>query len=151
MGGGQLADALEEAGQRRDDADVVLDRLDDDGRDLAPVAPEDGLQRLGIVERGDDRVRQPRARDAGRGRDRVRGVHRAHQGGRRHDADQDVVVVTVVPALELHDLVASGEAAGDPDGVHRDLGPRVAEANEVHAEATADLLGGDRGLLRPGR
>ncbi len=112
------------------------------------VALEDGLQRLGIVERGDDRVRQPGARDAGRGRNRVRGVHRAHQGGRGHDADQDVVVVAVVPALELHDLVASGEAAGDPDGVHRDLGPRVAEADEVHPEAAADLLGGDRGLLR---
>ena len=64
----------------------------------------------------------------------------AHQGGRRHDADQDVVVVPVVAALELQDLVATGEAAGDPDAVHRDLGPRVAEAHEVHPEAALDLL-----------
>ena len=71
---GQFADALQEAGEWRHDADVELHRLDDDRRDLALVALEDRCQRLGVVERRDDRFLNARSRQAGRcrhGRRRV--------------------------------------------------------------------------------
>ena len=68
-------------------------------------------------------------------------VGRSHRVARRLDADQHVVVVAVVAALELEDLLATGEAAGHPDRVHGRLGARVAEADEVDAEALLDLLG----------
>ena len=69
---GQLTDALQVAGERRDDADVELDRLDDDRRDLAPMTLEDRGQRLGVVVRRDDRLLDARARQAGRGGHGVR-------------------------------------------------------------------------------
>ncbi len=50
-------------------------------------------------------------------------------------------MVAVIAALELDDLLAAGVATGHADGVHRRLGARVAEAHEVGAEASLDLLG----------
>jgi hypothetical protein len=44
MPGGQLAEALEEARLRQDSPDVVRDRLQDDGRDIAGVVVEHPLQ-----------------------------------------------------------------------------------------------------------
>ena len=77
----------------------------------------------------------------GAGRHGRRLLDRSHRLARRLDADEHVVVVAVVAALELDDLLAAGVAARDADRVHRRLGARVAEAHEVGAEARLDLLG----------
>ncbi len=69
------------------------------------------------------------------------GVDRAHRLARGLDADEHVVVMAVVAALELDDLLAAGVAASNADGVHRGLGAGVAEAHEVRAESGSDLLG----------
>ena len=129
-------------GSRRHDADVELDRLDDDRRDLAARgASRIAASDLRLVERRDDRLGDPRARDAGAG---GHGLRRSigpisSRGGWM--LTQHVVVVAVVAALELDDLLAAGVAARDADGVHRRLGARVAEAHEIGAEALLDLLG----------
>ena len=138
--GGELADPLEVAGLRRHDADVELDGLDDDRRDLVVVGLEDRGEDLRLVERRDHRLRDPRARDPGAGRDRLRLLDRSHRLPGRLDADEHVVVVAVVAALELDDLLAAGVAAGDADRVHRRFGARVAEAHEIGVEALLDLL-----------
>ena len=140
MLGRELAQPLEEARLRRHDADVELDRLDDDRRDLAPMPFEDALHDLRLVERRHHGLGDPAARDPGAGWDAVRGIHIADQIARWLDADQHVVVVPVVAAFELDDLLAAGEAARHPDGVHRRLGARVAEADLVGSEATLQLL-----------
>ncbi len=51
MPGGQLAEALEEARLRQDSPDVVRDRLQDDGRDIAGVVVEHPLHSRRVVER----------------------------------------------------------------------------------------------------
>ena len=56
-------------------------------------------------------------------------------------------MVAVIAALELDDLLATGEATGDADRVHGCLGPAVAEADEVATEALLDLLGKDHAVL----
>jgi hypothetical protein len=43
------------------------------------------------------------------------------------DVAQHVVVEAVVGALELHDLLAARDAAGEPEGVERRLRPAVAD------------------------
>ena len=58
------------------------------------------------------------------------------------------VVVTVVGALDLQDLRATGEGAGDPAGVERRLGPGVAEAPLRQAVALREVLGDRERLLR---
>src|SRR5262249_25409262 len=48
---------------------------------------------------------------------------------------------TVVTAGELHDLAAPGGAAGQADGTHRRLGPRVDQPDLLdRGDATDDLL-----------
>ena len=68
------------------------------------------------------------------------------------DADRDhhAVVVAVVGAEDLHDRVAAGVGARDPDRVHRRLraGVGVAPAREV--PAALQLLGHDDRVLRRG-
>ncbi len=139
--GGELADALEEPGIRRDDADVELHRLDDDGGDFAGVRLQDPGEQLRLVERRDHRLGDPAARDPGAGRHGRRRLDGAHRLARRLDADQHVIVVAVVAALELDDLLAAGVAPRDANGVHGGLGAGVAEADEVGAESGPDLLG----------
>jgi hypothetical protein len=62
MLGGQLAQPLQETGQWRRHADVELDRLHDDGRDLVAVRLQDGGHRLRRVERRHDRLGQSASR-----------------------------------------------------------------------------------------
>ena len=51
----------------------------------------------------------------------------AHDVGVRHDREHHRVVVAVVRALDLHDVVAAGRGARDPDRAHRRLGAGVRE------------------------
>ncbi len=68
---------------------------------------------------------------------------------RRQHADQGVVVDAVVLPLELHDPVAAGEAACDPDGVHRRFRARHGHACHVAERHLADELR-DRDLVLAG-
>ena len=87
--------------------------------------------------------------DAKRHRRRGRRVAPAHRVGVRDDREHHRVVVTVVRALDLDDVVATGRGPGDADGVHRRLGAGVAEAHFVEVEAPAELFRErDRGLGR---
>ena len=149
--GGQLAQPLQEAGLRWHHPDVELHRLDDDRGDLTAVAFQDGGHQIGLVERRDDRLRQAAGGHPGGGGHAVGGVDRAHRLTVGLDADQQLVVVAVVAALELDDLGAPGEATRHPQGVHGGLGPGVAEAHGIDPEAALQLLRqGDSVLGREG-
>ena len=56
-------------------------------------------------------------------------------------ADHHRVVHAVVGAFHLDDLVATSEAARQPDGMHRDFGAAAAKACLIDREPLADLLG----------
>ena len=89
---------------RRDDAHVAGDRLDDDRGDLSPCSAKRRLDRLEIVVRHDERVAGGRA-----GRRRESGMPSVATP--RSGRGEERVGVAVVAAGELHDLVATGEAA----------------------------------------
>ena len=66
-------------------------------------------------------------------------------------------MVAVVGPLHLHDPVPAGGGPGDPDRVHRRLGPGVHEPHLLPPETPVDLLGqghggrGGHGEVRAGR
>ena len=101
------------------------------------------LNGTGIVM-SDDGLRDPERRTAGTARSNA--VADLVVG----DADRDhhVVVVAVVGAEDLHDRVAAGRSAGDPDRVHRRLGARVDVAPLRQPPAPRQLLADDDGVLR---
>ena len=94
-----------------------------------------------VVELGDERVLDGVHRHAGGGGHLGWAVVGAAEFGLGFHADQHRVMHAVIAAFHLDDLVAAGEAAGEADGVHRDLGAAGAEADLVHGEALADLVG----------
>src|SRR6185437_14530799 len=101
----------QEAGRRRHDAAGDEDRLDDDGRDLAPMLRHDAFEGSEIVE----------------GR---------HQGPTREVAlavepRLEVRIAAVIGADRLHDVVPPGELAGSLDGKHGGLRARVGKAYEL--------------------
>ncbi len=116
-------------------------------RDLAAVGGEDRLQGVRVVERRDNGLGDPACRDAGACGNGPRRSPVTHGVTRRLDAHQDVIVVPVVATLHLHDLLAARVTAGHADGVHGRLGPRVAEPDQVAAEAALDLLGQEHAVL----
>src|SRR5205823_8228039 len=62
------------------------------------------------------------------------GAVRAAEGQRAGTRfDEKRIGVSMIATAELDDLVASGEAAREPDGGHAGLGARVAHANLLHA------------------
>ena len=95
--GRQVAQALEEAVHREDEAHVPGDRLDDDRRDLARVLGEEPLDRGEVVVGRDERVLDRARSDAGR-------VRQPERRDARSRLDEQQVGVTVVAARELHDL-----------------------------------------------
>ena len=121
-----------------------------------PRSSSSAAEHLEVVERHDVRVVGHHRRDAGRHRRGRRSLAAAHQVGARHHREHHGVVVPVVRALDLHDVLASGRGARDPDRAHRRLGARVAEAHRLGLEALAQLLGeadgrlGGRGEVRAG-
>ena len=107
--GGDLAQFLEKAGRRRDDA---LKRLDDDAGELVPVLLDQAFDDLRVVERRDDHVVAHAFWDAGRVRHRRREI----PGAFRCQRHQRIVAHAVIAALEFQDLVAPRKGAC---GAHR--------------------------------
>jgi hypothetical protein len=68
-------------------------------------------------------------------------VGRAGLTDRRLHRDHDLVVVTVVAALDLDDLLSAGDATSDANGVHRGLGSGVGEAPHRQPVAVAQQFG----------
>src|SRR5579864_8476703 len=59
----------------------------------------------------------------------------------RLNADQCVVMQSVIGAFEFDDLVATSGRASEADGMHRDFGSAVAEAHHLDGKAIADFFG----------
>ena len=116
---------LEEAVARRHDAHVPGDWLDDDGGDGAGVRLEDRLDGRGVVVGGEQRLRGEGGGHAGR-------VRQPEGGDAGAGSGQQAVRVAVVAALELHDQIAPGGGAGEPQRAHHRLGPGVDEAHHLH-------------------
>ncbi len=119
----------------RDDTHVGRSRLGDDGGDVAAVLGE------GCLDGGEIVVGQHQGLGGGGGGDAGRTGQR--QGG---DAGpgrgEESVEVAVVAAGELDDQVASGEAAGQPDGGHGGFG---AGGDHPDAFGGGDAFLDDRG------
>ena len=61
--------------------------------------------------------------------------------GARSGGNQEGVGVAVIAAAELHDLVATGSAAGQADGAHGGFGAGVHQAQHLApGHAGADLF-----------
>jgi hypothetical protein len=136
-----VADRLQVAGLGVDDADVHHHRLHDHPGDLAGVGRKQPVQRLGVVVGDDQGQVGDRLGGALAELDAGGGLPRPHVVPARPDRHQHRLMVAVVGALDLDDLVAAGDTAGQPDGVHGGLGARVGEAHLVDPEAPAQLLG----------
>ena len=128
---GEVAQPLQEAGLRRDDA---LNGLGDDGGDLVVMAVEQRFDGVEVVERRDEHGLPHSLRHARRTGLRLR----ERRGSRRREAHQRVVVHPVKAALELDDLVAFGEGSGDLEGVVGRLGARADEADLLRARDGLD-------------
>ena len=139
MAAGDLPDGFEVAGLGQADADVLHRRLDDEAGHL--TAAQGLLEGGRVVEGDDDRVLEDRLGDTCGSGNRGGPVGRAGGVEGRLHRHHHLVVVAVVAALDLHDLVPAGHAAGDADGVHRRLGAGVGEAPHAQAVALDELLG----------
>jgi hypothetical protein len=137
----QAAQALEEARLRHQPRRVVRHRLDDDRGDLLAVLGEHRLDVVEVVEAG-DQGRVDRSVEHPRG---LR-VAPADQVGRAEDVAQDVVVKAVVTALELQDLLAPGDPAGQADRVVGRLRAAVAHEDLLGARDVLDDLARERDL-----
>ncbi len=107
--------------------------------DLVEILLEQGAHALEVVEGRDQRVGVRLRRDAVAPADDLRPALVPRQTQGRLVRHQDGVVRPVISPLELDQLGAPGVAAGQADGVHRRLGPRVREAPLVLAEPLAQL------------
>ena len=126
----------------RDHAHVAGGGLGDQAGDPVAVLGERLLDRGPVVVGQHEGQLGRRGGYAGRAGDRERGDARAGRGQQRVD-------VAVVAAGELHDHVATGEAAGQPDRRHRRLGAGGDEPDPLDRRAGHDLLG--QLHLGPGR
>ncbi len=138
------ADRGEVALVGHDDREVLDDRLDDQGGDLAAVLGEHPVELAEVVV--GDHVHRA-------GLD-VEGHLRGGRVGRADlvepglDRDLQRVVATVVAALDLHDRLALGVGPRTADGVHQRLGARVGEPDHVELEPVAEPLAHLGGLRR---
>ena len=147
---GDLADRLEVARLRQDDAEVHQRGFHDQAGRFAAFLdqPLDApLERAGIVEWHRDRHVDDRLRDASAVWQRGVVLAIADLVVRHADRDHHVVVMAVVRAEDLHDRVPAGEGAGDPDRVHRRFRAGVDIAPIRQAEALGQLVGDDDVVL----
>ena len=138
----KIAEALEEAGLRKAEADVHENGFENDGGDLSGIFLEAALDAGEVVERGDFHVVERGLRNtaaAGNGIWRY-GIAPVVVG-LGLDADESGVVEAVVGAFEFDDFVALGGGASDADGVHGDFGAAGAEADHLDGIARANFFG----------
>ena len=142
MGAAGLGEEGVEAGLGRDDAHVAGRGLGHQARDPLAVLGEDGRHGVAVVVGQHQREggrRLGHARRPGHGERRQPGAGRGQQR----------VDVAVVAAGELHDDVATGGAAREPDRRHGGLGPGGDEPDPLDRRARHDLLAqGQLGLGR---
>jgi hypothetical protein len=128
-------DLFEETRLGRDDPHVADHGLQDDGGDRVPARSEESAERGDVVVREGQRVGGGGHGDACRVGDAERRCARA-------GLHKEEVGVAVVAALELHDGVAPGEAAGNAESGHRGLGAARDGAEHLDGRVEArDLLG----------
>ena len=156
---GDLAQELEVAGLRRDDAGVRLNRLDQHRRDVGAVLGEELLHVLAVVVLADQQRLGVDGRNTGRCRLRNLGVAFGVLGVYLGMTAPEVRIgEAVVAALHLDDLVAAGVGPRQPGGGHGRLGAGVGEADQIDArhhgyDLLADLVvqivreGGDAAAL----
>ena len=108
---------------RRNAVHVAGHRLDDDAGDLRADLTEYALDLIGVVVVEGHGVAGERLGHARRGGHAER--QRTGTG-----LDQQGIGMAVIAALELHDGVAAGEAAGQTNGAHGRLGARTDEAHQ---------------------
>jgi hypothetical protein len=106
---------LQKSRFRHHEVHVACDRLDDDAGDVVACLRECGFHRREIVVGNHNGLIRNRSRHARRRRLAER--QRARAG-----FHEQAVAVTVIAALELHDLAAPGETAREPKRGHRGLG-----------------------------
>ena len=153
-----LADGLEIARLRQDDTEVHHRRFHDHAGRLAVLGDEPfdpTLHRFRVVEGHRDRHVGHDLRDPEPVGDRLQVEAVADRVVVDTERDHHVVVMAVVGAEDLHDRVATGDAPGDPDRVHRRLRAGVDVAPVLEPPATGELLADDdrilgrRGEVRP--
>lgn len=139
--GAEGAEAFEEAGFGQVETGVGGDEFEDDGGEGLAFALEEGFEGLEIVEGQDEGVSGEVGGDA-----RAVGLAEGECAGAGFD--QEGVSVPVVTAVELEDVVPSGEAAGEAERGHAGLGSGAAEADFLdrgnvllHAHGKFDLGG----------
>jgi hypothetical protein len=131
----ERAQPLQKAITWRNDAHVAGDRLKDDRGDLIALCFESDRHSVKIVVRQHDRVGSITL-----GHARGRGDSQRHEAGAR--CNQQRIRVTVIVAVELDELVASGIAASQSDRAHGRLGAARDHAHHIHAgDHVADSLG----------
>ena len=114
-------------------SNVVTDRFDDDGGDRPRVAPYVGLHRVSVVVRKYHGFRSRLTQHAG-----GNGVVATDSLARRLHIHRDVVVPTVIAALELDDALCAGRGARKPQRVIRRLGAARAECDLFGTGNAAD-------------
>ena len=150
VAGGDRANLLEVARLGQHDAEVHHRRLHDHAGRRAALAREafdPPLHRGGVVERHRDRQLGHGSGDARAVGQRGEVVAVADLVVGDPDRDHDGVVVAVVGAEDLHDRVAPGQPASDPDRVHGRLRAGVDETPAGEPEALLQLLGDDDRIL----
>ncbi len=132
-------DRLEEPCHGRHDPHISHDRLHDDRGDLGPPSREERTQRIDVVIRKREGVRDRRRRNAGR-------VGHAERRRAAPSLDEQEVRVPVIATLEFHDRVAARETARDAQRAHRRLGAAADGAHHLDRRVERAQLFGEANL-----
>ncbi len=141
--GAQFPDGCQEFRVGKHGADVVRDRLQDDGGDLVAPVVEELSQRGAVVELQHQRRLQYLVQDAGGDRVAV-----ADPVGCGDDIQADGVVPAVIAALELDDVAPTCCGAGHSQRVEGGLGPRRGQQDLLDGRHQLDQLLGELHLTR---
>jgi len=135
-----IAQAVQPAIFRRDDAGVGHDGLADDRRQLAALLAHDVFQAVEVVVGADDDALLHHPRDAAPEAHRVRAPFRPRHLERRVIGERMAVQEAVVAPLPLEDLVLAGVGARETHGRLGGLGAGVGEAHQIDAGHGLDDL-----------
>ena len=126
MLGGDVAQFLQKAGFRQDEASIGGIRLDDDAGDFVALFLKQLFQSRFIVER-------QHAGQFGEGFRHASAVGIAMRERSAAGGDEKAVGMAVVAAVEFHEAVTTGEATREADGGHRGLGATADHAHLLNA------------------